>query len=52
MVQECHQSKDVDVKHISGIINPSYIFTKEMKDNTYFINLRDSMMVSLQDFLK
>ena len=23
-----------------------------MKDNTHFINLRDSMMVSLQDFLK
>ena len=52
MVRECHQSKDVDVNHIPGIINPSEIFTKEMKDNTHFRNLRDSMMVSLQAFLK
>ena len=52
MVWECHQSKDVDVEHIPGIINPSNIFTKEMKDNTHFRNLRDSMMVSLQAFLK
>ena len=28
MVHECHQSKDVDVDHIPGIINPSDIFTK------------------------
>ena len=52
MVQEYHQSKYVDVDHIPGIINPSDIFTKEIKDNTNFINLRDSMMVSLQAFLK
>ena len=51
MVRECHQSKDVDVKHIPGIINPSDIFTNKMKDNTHFINLRYSMMVLLQDFL-
>ena len=49
---ECHQSKDVDVEHIPGIINLSDIFTKKMKDNTHFRNLRDSMMVSLQAFLK
>ena len=52
MVLECHQSKDVDVEHIPGIINPSNIFTKEMKDNNHFRNLRDSMMVSLKTFLK
>ena len=52
MVYECHQSKDVDVNHIPGIINPSNIFTKEMKDNTHFRNIRDSMMVVLQAFLK
>ena len=52
MVQEFHQSKDVNVEHIPGIINPSDIFTKEMKDNTHFRNLRDSTMVSLQAFLK
>ena len=52
MVRECHLLKDVEVKHIPGIINPSGILTKEMKDNTHFRNLRDSMMVSLQEFLK
>ena len=52
MVRECHQSKDVDVKHIPGIINPSDIFAKEMKDNTHFRHIGDSMMVSLQDFQK
>ena len=38
----------MDVEHIPGIINS----TKEMKDNTHFRNLRESMMVSLQAFLK
>ena len=52
MVREYQKSKYVHVQHISGIINPSNIFTKEMKDNTHFRNLRDSMMVSLQAFLK
>ena len=52
MVRECHQSKDVDVEHFPGIINPSDIFTKEMKNNTHFRNLRDSMMVSLKTFLE
>ena len=40
------------VKICPGIINPSDIFTKEMKDNTHFRNLRDSIMVSLQALLK
>ena len=52
MVWKCHQSKDVDVNHIPGIINQSNIFTKEMKDNTHFRNIIDSIMVSLQAFLK
>ena len=52
MVRECHQLKDVDVNHIPGIINLSDIFTKEIKDNTHFRNLRDFIMVSLQAFLK
>ena len=52
MVRKRHQSKDVDVNHIPGINNLSDIFTKEMKDNTHFINLRNSMMVSLQAILK
>ena len=52
MVRKFQHSRDVDVEHIPGIINPSGIFTKEMKDNTHLINLRDSIMVSLQAFLK
>ena len=52
MARKCYQSKDVEFEHIPGIINPSDIFTKKMKDNTHFRNLRDSMMVSLQAFLK
>ena len=52
MVREFHQSKYVDVKHTPGIINPSDIFTKEMKDNKKLRNLKDSMMVSLKEFLK
>ena len=44
--------KDVDVDHIPGIINPSNIFTKEIKYNTHFGNIIVSVIVSLQDFLK
>ena len=42
----------MDVEHVPGIINPRNILTKEMKDNTHFRNIIDSMMVSLQTFLK
>ena len=52
MVRKRHQSKDVDVNHIPGINNLSDIFTKEMKDNTHFINIRYLMMVYPQAFLK
>ena len=40
------------MEHIPVIIITSDIFTKDIKDNTHFRNLRDSMMVSLQAFLK
>ena len=43
---------DYSFVHIPGIINPSNIFTKEMKENTHFRNLRDFIMFSLQAFLK
>ena len=52
MVQECYQSKYIYVEHIPGIINPSDIFMNEMKYNTHFRNLRDSIIFSLQAFLK
>ena len=40
------------MEHIPGIINPRDMFTKDMEYNTHFRNLRDSIMVSLQAFLK
>ena len=52
MVRECHQLKDFNVDHITVIIDPSDIIMKEMKDNTHFKNIRDSVMVSLKAFLK
>ena len=52
MVRECHQSKDVNVEHIQGIIIPSNIFSKEMNDKNHFRNIRDTMIVSLQNLLK
>ena len=52
MVYEFHQSKYVEVEHIPDIINPFNTFTIQMKDNTHFRNLIDSMMVSLQAFMK
>ena len=52
MAREYHQSKDIEVEHIFGIINPSNIFTKDMKYKTLFSNIKNSMIVSLQEFLK
>ena len=51
-IRERHQAGDVCVAHIPGIINPSDIFTKEIKDTAHFRRLRDSMMVSKTAFLK
>ena len=51
-VRERHQAGDVSVTHIPGVINPSDIFTKEMKDSAHFRRLRDSMMVSKAAFTK
>ena len=52
MVRERHHAGDVMVVHIPGIINPSDIFTKEMKDATHYRRLCDCMMVSKSAFLK
>ena len=51
-VRECHQDQIVQVLHILGIINPSDIFTKEMRDGAHFCCLRDCMMASKNAFLK
>ena len=50
-VREWIQSKLLSVKHVSGKINPSDIFTKEMRDGTHFRRLRDSFMSRLSDFV-
>jgi hypothetical protein len=51
-VREWVQNKSLAVKHIAGKINPSDIFTKEMRDGTHFRRLRDSFMSRLSDFLQ
>jgi hypothetical protein len=50
-VREWIQSKLLSVKHVSGKLNLSNIFTKEMRDSTHFWRLRDSFMSSLSDFV-
>ena len=51
-VREWVQNKSLAVKHISGKINPSDIFTKEMCDGMHFWHLLDSFMSRLFDFLQ
>jgi len=46
-VREWIQSKLLSVKHVSGKLNPSDIFPKEMQDGTHFWRLRDSFMSRL-----
>ena len=50
-VREWIQSKLLSVKHVSGKLNPSDIFTKEMRDGTHFRRLRDSFMSRLSEFV-
>ena len=40
------QANEVDICHIPGDINPSDIFTKEMRGGAHFRTLRDSFMMS------
>jgi hypothetical protein len=35
-VREWVENKILDVLHVSGRINPAYIFTKEMRDGAHF----------------
>ena len=43
-VHEAVQNKTADVKHVARIDNLADIFTKEDKDNTHFIRIRDSIL--------
>ena len=51
-VREAHLLQEVHVQHIPGKINPSDLFTKEIKDASHYRRLRDSMMVSRTNFMK
>ena len=48
--REWVQNGTITVLHVAGKINPSDIFTKEMKDGAHFRRLRDSFMCRLSDF--
>ncbi len=50
-VRERIQSKLLTIKQVADKINPSDIFTKEMRDGTHFRHLCDSFMSRLSDFV-
>ena len=50
-VREWIQFKLLMDKQFSGKLNPSDIFTKEMRDGMHFRRLRDSFMPRLSDFV-
>jgi hypothetical protein len=43
-VRENILSKFVTIRHVDGKINIADIYTKEMKDTTHFVELRDLFM--------
>ena len=49
-IRDSIQAKEVDLSHIPGDINPSDIFTKELRDASRFRTLRDSFMMSAEKF--
>ena len=49
-VRESQSARCTMVRHIPGKINPSDIFTKEIRDGPHFRALRDTFMVSLNNF--
>jgi hypothetical protein len=50
-IREWVQDKTLIVVHVAGKVNPTDIFTKEMKDGAHFQRLRDSFMIRLSDFM-
>ena len=49
-IRDSLQASEIDLHHIDGRVNPSDIFTKEMRDTTHFCTLRDSFMMSAERF--
>eukprot|EP00957_Ditylum_brightwellii_P076315 5800268-Ditylum_brightwellii.AAC.1 len=43
-IREAVQNSKVEVKHIAGAANLSDIFTKEEKDSTHFLLMRDTVL--------
>jgi len=44
MVRENVENKFVSVQHVGGKVNIADLFTKEMKDITHFVELRDLIL--------
>jgi hypothetical protein len=51
-VREWVQDKTLNILHVSGCVNPTDIFTKEMWDGAHFWRLQDSFTCRLSDFLQ
>ena len=49
-VRDSVQKSEINMLHIPGILNPSDIFTKEMRDGKHFRTLRDSFMMTVERF--
>jgi hypothetical protein len=49
-VREWVQDNTLNVVHVPGKVNPTDIFTNEMRDGVHFRSLRDSFMSRLSDF--
>ena len=49
-VRDSIRLKEIAIFHVSGKVNPSDIFTKEMRDTAHFCTLRDSFMMSAESF--
>ncbi len=52
LVREWVQDWLIKVAHVAGKLNPTDVFTKEMKDGAQFHYLRKSFMCSAQAFLQ
>jgi hypothetical protein len=51
-VREWVADKTLNILHVSGRVNPTDIFTKEMRDGAHFRRLQDSFMCCLSDFIQ
>ena len=45
-VRDSVRNCEIDIKHIDGHLNPADLFTKEMRDVSHFLRLRDLVVRS------